>query len=91
MLPLTLGVDGDHYQISGDAPEAGGRVLSFCPLADLSSGADRAWACEWIEMLVALRGVTITPDYRNAISRQIGLMAESRGCSLSDFVSGVQM
>lgn len=92
MLPLTLGIDGDHYQIGGDTPaEAEGRALSFCPLADLSSDADRAWASGWIEMLVALQGVTITPDYRNAISRQIGLMAESRGRSLSDFVSGVQM
>jgi len=92
MLPLTLGIDGDHYQIGGDATgEREGRVLSFCPLADLATDGDRAFASEWIEMLVALQGVTITPDYRNAISRQVGLMAESRGRSLSDFVSGVQM
>ncbi|HXV30201.1 MAG TPA: conjugal transfer protein TrbE, partial [Sinorhizobium sp.] len=94
MLPLTLGLDGDHYQIGGDiGPSAEGevRALSFCPLAELSTDGDRAWASEWIETLVALQGVTITPDYRNAISRQIGLMAESRGRSLSDFVSGVQM
>ncbi|NKJ39591.1 conjugal transfer protein TrbE [Rhizobium sp. SG570] len=94
MLPLTLGLDGDHYQIGGDiGPSANGevRALSFCPLAELSTDGDRAFASEWIEMLVALQGVTITPDYRNAISRQIGLMAESRGRSLSDFVSGVQM
>ncbi|MCJ2877554.1 VirB4 family type IV secretion/conjugal transfer ATPase [Rhizobium pusense] len=92
MLPLTLGIDGDHYQIGGDATgDREGRVLSFCPLAELSTEGDRAFAAEWIEMLVALQGVTITPDYRNAISRQVGLMAESRGRSLSDFVSGVQM
>ncbi len=94
MLPLTLGLDGDHYQIGGDiGPSAEGevRALAFCPLAELSTDGDRAWASEWIETLVALQGVTITPDYRNAISRQIGLMAESRGRSLSDFVSGVQM
>ncbi|CVI64270.1 conjugal transfer protein TrbE (plasmid) [Agrobacterium leguminum] len=92
MLPLTLGIDGDHYQIGGDATgEREGRVLSFCPLAELYTEGDRAFAAEWIEMLVALQGVTITPDYRNAISRQVGLMAESRGRSLSDFVSGVQM
>lgn len=94
MLPLTLGLDGDHYQIGGDiGPPANGevRALSFCPLAELSTDGDRAFASEWIEMLVALQGVTITPDYRNAISRQIGLMAESRVRSLSDFVSGVQM
>ncbi|NSX89045.1 MULTISPECIES: conjugal transfer protein TrbE [Agrobacterium] len=92
MLPLTLGLDGDHYQIGGDATGGGeGKALSFCPLADLTTDGDRAFAAEWIEMLVALQGVTITPDYRNAISRQVGLMAESRGRSLSDFVSGVQM
>ncbi|WP_234189149.1 conjugal transfer protein TrbE [Shinella sp. NM-101] len=92
MLPLTLALNGDHYQIGGDIGPAGeGRALAFCPLAELSTDGDRAWATEWIETLVALQGVTITPDYRNAISRQIGLMAESRGRSLSDFVSGVQM
>jgi type IV secretion system protein TrbE len=94
MLPLTLGLNGDHYQIGGDigsSAEGEGRALAFCPLAELSTDVDRAWASEWIETLVALQGVTLTPDYRNAISRQIGLMAESRGRSLSDFVSGVQM
>jgi type IV secretion system protein VirB4 len=90
MLPLTLGCGGDHYKI-GSETDGKGRALAFCPLSDLSTDADRAWATEWIETLVALQGVTITPDYRNAISRQTGLMAEARGRSLSDFVSGVQM
>lgn len=88
MLPLTLAANGDHYEIgSGE----GAAALSFCPLADLSTDADRAWASEWIETLVAMQGVKITPDHRNAISRQVGLLASARGRSLSDFVSGVQM
>ncbi|GEO85923.1 conjugal transfer protein TrbE [Allorhizobium sp. NPDC080224] len=94
MLPLTLAVGGDHYEIGGDATidgEGTSPRLAFCPLAELSSDGDRAWAAEWLETLVALQGVTVTPDHRNAISRQIALMAESRGRSLSDFVSGVQM
>ncbi|KJF65255.1 conjugal transfer protein TrbE [Rhizobium nepotum] len=94
MLPLTLAIGGDHYEIGGDAAEGGegdSPRLAFCPLAELASDVDRAWAAEWIETLVALQGVTVTPDYRNAISRQLALMAESRGRSLSDFVSGVQM
>ncbi|MGO4568000.1 conjugal transfer protein TrbE [Rhizobium sp. 2YAF20] len=90
MMPLTLGCGGNHYEIGGES-DGKGRALAFCPLSDLSTDADRAWATEWIETLVALQGVTITPDYRNAISRQIALMAEARGRSLSDFVSGVQM
>ncbi|WP_026621616.1 type IV secretion system protein TrbE (plasmid) [Ensifer sp. WSM1721] len=92
MLPLTLGLGGDHYELGGDASGGGeGRPLAFCPLTELSSDGDRAWASEWIETLVSLQAVTITPDYRNAIARQVGLMAQSRGRSLSDFVSGVQM
>lgn len=88
LFPLTIAANGDHYEIGGGE---GAASLSFCPLAELSTAGDRAWASEWIETLIAMQGVAITPDHRNAISRQIGLMASARGRSLSDFVSGVQM
>ncbi|CAH1648076.1 conjugal transfer protein TrbE [Chelatococcus asaccharovorans] len=90
LLPLTLAAVGDHYEV-GEGEGTRGPALAFCPLAELATDGDRAWASEWIETLVALQGVTITPDHRNAISRQIGLMTEARGRSISDFVSGVQM
>ncbi|WLB24519.1 conjugal transfer protein TrbE [Bradyrhizobium japonicum] len=90
MMPLTLAAGGDHYEIGADDAD-GAPALAFCPLSDLSTDTDRAWAAEWVETLVAVQGVLITPDHRNAISRQIGLMVKARGRSLSDFVSGVQM
>jgi type IV secretion system protein TrbE len=90
LMPVTLASGGDHYEIGGDHDEAG-KDLAFCPLFDLATESDRAWASEWIEMLASLQGVTITPDHRNAISRQIALMVTVPGRSLSDFVSGVQM
>lgn len=89
MLPLTLAAGGDHYDVGAGAGE--GKHLAFCPLSDLATDGDCAWASEWLETLVALQGVTITPDHRNAISRQIGLMASAPGRSVSDFVSGVQL
>ncbi|WP_336814119.1 conjugal transfer protein TrbE [Bosea sp. MMO-172] len=89
LMPLTLAAGGDHYEIGGGAGE--GPQLAFCPLAELATDADRAWASEWIETLVVLQGVTVSPDHRNAISRQIALMAAAPGRSLADFVSGVQM
>ncbi len=89
MMPLTLGVGGDHYEIGGGAGECS--RLAFCPLSDLVTDADRAWACEWIEALASLQGLAITPEHRNAISHQVALMAEAPGRSISDFVSGVQM
>jgi type IV secretion system protein VirB4 len=85
MFPLTVAAGGAHYDVGA------GEGLSFCPLAELEDDTDRAWASEWIETLVALQGVKVTPDHRNAISRQIALMANARGRSLSDFVSGVQL
>jgi len=88
LLPLTLGAGGNHYEVGGGEGESG---LAFCPLSDLSTDGDRAWAAEWIETLIAMQGVTITPEHRNAISRQIALLASARGRSLSDFASGVQM
>ncbi|PZR94725.1 MAG: conjugal transfer protein TrbE [Stutzerimonas stutzeri] len=90
LMPLTLAAGGDHYEIGGDGGREGPR-LTFCPLGDLAGDGDRAFASEWIETLVALQGVKVTPEHRNAISRQIALMANAPGRSLSDFVSGVQM
>jgi type IV secretion/conjugal transfer VirB4 family ATPase len=87
LYPLTRAAGGDHYEIGAGE----GTALAFCPLTELSTDGDRAWAAEWVETLVAMQGVTITPDHRNAIARQIGLLANARGRSLSDFVSGVQM
>ena len=89
MKPLTLAVGGDHYDVG--AGEGDGRDLAFCPLGDLSTDSDCAWAAEWLETLVALQGVAILPEHRNAISRQIALMAQAPGRSLSDFISGVQL
>jgi type IV secretion/conjugal transfer VirB4 family ATPase len=87
LMPLTLGAGGQHYDVGAGEEDSG---LSFCPLADLASDTDRAWASEWIETLVAMQGVVILPEHRNAIARQIGLMAGAQGRSMSDFVSGVQ-
>lgn len=85
MYPLTLAVGGDHYDVGA------GEQLTFCPLSDLESDSDKAWAAEWIETLIELQGEKVTPDHRNAISHQVDLMSKSERRSLSDFVSGVQM
>jgi type IV secretion system protein VirB4 len=84
LMPLTLAVGGDHHDVGS------GEGLCFCPLSELGTEGDRAWAAEWIETLIAAQGVRVGPDHRNAISRQLSLMVAANGKSLSDFVSGVQ-
>lgn len=86
LLALTLGAGGDHY-VLGDQD----RALAFCPLAELSTAADKAWASQWIETLLGLQAMTVRPEHRNAIVRQIELMSvERHGRSISHFVAGVQ-
>ncbi|WP_122523269.1 conjugal transfer protein TrbE [Pannonibacter phragmitetus] len=84
MYPLTVAVGGDHYDVGSDG------VLAFAPLSELDTDGDKAWAAEWIETLIAMQGVKVDPDHRNAINHQLDLMASSEHRSLSDFVSGVQ-
>lgn len=88
LMPLTLAAGGDHFEVGAGE---GASVLAFCPLGELDTDSDRAWAVEWIETLVAMQGVKVTPEHRNAIARQIALMVSAPGRSLSDFVSGVQL
>lgn len=90
LMPLTLACGGDHYEIGVDQGNDDDPLV-FCPLSELDSDTDKAWASEWVEMLLALQGITVLPDHRNAIARQLTLMAGAPGKSLSDFVSGVQM
>lgn len=87
LFPITVGAGGDHYDIElGEGLDR----LAFCPLAEIDSETDRAWAADWIETLVGLQGLAVTPELRNSVARQLQLMAHSPNRSLSDFVSGVQ-
>ncbi|SDH13969.1 conjugal transfer protein TrbE [Pelagibacterium luteolum] len=81
---LTAAVGGHHYALGSDEAPA------FAPLSNLETGADRAWAVEWLETLIRLQGGIVDPDSRNAIHHHITLMTRSRHRSLSNFVSGVQ-
>jgi type IV secretory pathway VirB4 component len=52
LYPLTKAAGGDHYEIGAGE----GTALAFCPLAELSTDSDRAWAAEWVETLVRHAG-----------------------------------
>jgi type IV secretion system protein VirB4 len=86
MYVLNQALGGMFYDLMGDK---GG--INFCPLADLSTPADRAWATDYIESLVALCGLAVTPAIRNAINEAVQRMAQSpESRSLYDFISVIQ-
>lgn len=62
---LTHALSGHHYDIGNSDIDKNN--LGFCPLADLSTETKKVRAEQFIENLVLLQGVKITPEIRNAI------------------------
>jgi type IV secretion/conjugal transfer VirB4 family ATPase len=81
--PLVKASGGEHYDIMGEhgSPQ-------FCPLAKIDDPLERAWAAEWLETLVALQGVTLTPASRRAIFHALTLLAESESRTMTDLLHG---
>jgi len=84
LFALTKAVQGQHYDIGGEAS------LYFCPLANLQSDYDQSWAEQWIEQLIILQGVSVLPEHRNAIHQAMRLLRHTTSTTLSDFVTNLQ-
>lgn len=85
MFPACLGAGGNHYTIA-----AKNERLAFAPLQFLETKADRAWAMEWIDTILALNGVMTTPAQRNEIGYAIINMHQSHSKTLSEFCVTIQ-
>lgn len=85
MYPLTKAVGGLHFTVAADDEK-----LAFCPLQFIETKADRAWAMEWIETILALNNVETTPAHRNKIAEAIMSMRGSGATTLSEFSVTIQ-
>jgi type IV secretion/conjugal transfer VirB4 family ATPase len=84
---LTHALGGNYYDIGKN------EELSFCPLSDLSSDSKKVRAEQFIEDLVFLQNVQITPDIRFAIHNAIESLsspAHANSRNLTVFKSEVQ-
>jgi type IV secretion system protein TrbE len=70
---LAQAAGAHHYDL------AGGRVDALCfqPLARIHDPAERAWAADWLETVVGLQGLTVTPALRARIDRALELVARN--------------
>lgn len=83
---LTKAAGGDYYDIGGESSQ-----LAFCPLANVhESHAERAWAEEWLETLVILQGVAVTPAQRQSLHRAVVLLSASTGRTMTDLMNTLQ-
>lgn len=69
---LAQAIGGRHFDIGAGRLDA----LAFQPLADIDQPAERAWAAGWLELLLELQGVVVTPVQRTRIERALALLAD---------------
>lgn len=81
----TKGKSGNHFVVGGDDSK-----LSFCPLQFLDTTSDRSWAVEWIETMVRLNGVEVTPSDRKAIATAIVSMSKTNERTITAFIATIQ-
>lgn len=87
---LCQAIGGQHYDIGGDTGDDDGYVpYAFCPLQFTETHGDRAWACSWIELLVELNNVKLTPELRNEIAARMESFKDSNSKSMLTFVTGL--
>lgn len=87
MYPLTKAVGGQHFALGGSEETQ----LNFCPLQYLETASDQAWAAGWIEDILTLNGMKVSPMQRNAIADAIKTTSESvESKSLTEFLNNVQ-
>ncbi len=60
----ALAMGGDWHDLGGALAGDGGSPVALQPLAHIDNAGERAWAAEWIAMLLARESVTVTPDLK---------------------------
>lgn len=85
---LARACGAQHYDLCAGRPDA----VAFQPLADVDRADERAWAGGWLEVLLELQGVRVTPEQRGRLARALALLGEQpRGHrTLTEFVTQVQ-
>lgn len=75
---LGCAAGAQHYDIASGAGRShdGLSDVSLQPLADVDQPEERAWAAEWVEMLLELQGVGMTPAGRLRIDRALVLLGQ---------------
>lgn len=82
---LVNACGGAYYDIGGE-----NSGLAFCPLKHLDSPADQAWASDWIEVMLTLQGVNVTPSLRQMVYEAIMRLTRSPLRTLTEFVAELQ-
>jgi type IV secretion system protein VirB4 len=85
LLALTSAAGGEFYDIGGERT-----AWAFCPLKEIDTPADVAWAVDWLEGLCALQDFKVSPRERNALAEAVILLQNSPTRTLTELSANVQ-
>jgi type IV secretion/conjugal transfer VirB4 family ATPase len=85
LFALTQAAGGEFYDIGGEWTD-----WAFCPLKEIDSQADVAWAVDWLESLCTLQDFKIAPRERNALGEAVTLLQSSPTRTLTELCANVQ-
>jgi type IV secretion system protein VirB4 len=68
MAPI-LGMTGSFYELNTDGE------VAFQPLARVDDPGERAWAAEWVHILLAQEGLVLGPEIKEAVWSALGSLA----------------
>ena len=70
-MASILGMADSFYELNADGE------VAFQPLARVDDPGERAWAAEWVHMLLAQEGVVLAPDIKEAVWSALGSLASA--------------
>ncbi len=85
LFALTQAAGGEFYDIGGELTHR-----AFCPLREIDSPGDVAWAVDWLESLCTLQGFKVAPRERNALTEAVTLLQSSPTRTLTELCANVQ-
>ena len=80
---LCAASGGQHYDLMGEYSSP-----NFCPLEHVDEQTERAWAAEWLETVITLQGIYVTPQHRKVIQHALTLLADSESRTMTDLLNG---
>lgn len=86
LYATTLAARGHHYALS---PDRSGDYR-FAPLADVDDDTDRQRSAQWLEELVHVQGLEVTPERRHRLSHATELLAQTRNRTLASLATKLQ-
>ncbi len=89
MFASVMGVGGRHFELGTD-PSESANSAQMMPLSDIDSQSGLLWTLDWVEQLIILQGVEMTPGRRRAIHEALLLLRESPSRTITEFKTNLQ-